>query len=594
MKKLFIVVFLFMTNIAFSQNDVQMAFDYFNSNQFDKAEVLFDKLFKQNKAFFYYEYYIRCLVAENKYKDAEKELIRDTKKEPDNLNYQVLLGFTYRAWGKDNDANQVFKQVLQQLPKNEAIINDIGTRMVNIKEYDWAEQILKKGEEYFPGKFLQNLGVLYNLKRDYTNMISSYMDLLAADANSLNQIRQVFLYNMQNNDPNNEFSNSLEKNLLQRLQKQKDIQSEEMLIWFYTQKAQYSKALIYAMAMDKRQNLPARTYNIGVAAFQNEEYKISSDAFTFAKSFGEASPYFVNSETYLLKTMYYQIVNNQISDTLEIKKIENEYLTFINQNNSGNVIEATIDLAHLQGFYLHEEKKAIDLISKKLQSNISTKDKTLLLMEQADLYLHAEQIWDAILTYAAIETQYPNLEISDEAKFKKAKAYFYLQQFKWAKDQWDILKGSPSKLIANDAIYWSYFVENNTDADSTFAALKAFSKADFYFYCGKIDKSMKMIDTLMSDYSTDNIIPYTLYLESDIYQYFNDFEKAAQCLETIVNTYSYSIIADKSAYTLAVLYETKLNQKQKAMDMYKKILFDFPSSFYTDEARTKYKELGGI
>ena len=100
-------------------------------------------------------------------------------------------------------------------------------------------------------------------------------------------------------------------------------------------------------------------------------------------------------------------------------------------------------------------------------------------------------------------------------------------------------------------------------------------------------------DTIIQDFSSNPIVPSTHYLKYQVYVETKEYQKAAMNLEIIVEQYSYAMWADKALFELAELYEYKLDNKEKATECYKKLLFDFEGSLYTDQSRKKYRELSG-
>ena len=217
--------------------------------------------------------------------------------------------------------------------------------------------------------------------------------------------------------------------------------------------------------------------------------------------------------------------------------------------------------------------------------------KATIMIELGDIYVFAEMPWDAVLIYAKVEKDFINLQLIDDAKFKKAKVYFYLGEFDWAKSQWDILKGSPSKLISNDAIYWSYFISENLSDDSIQYAMIKYARADLFLYQKNYENTILIADSIIQEFSVDPIIPYVYYLRYQVYIDLKDYQQAATNLEHIVEQYSYAMWADKALFELAELYEYQLNSEQKAIEAYKKLLFDFEGSLYSDQSRKKYREL---
>jgi TolA-binding protein len=78
----------------------------------------------------------------------------------------------------------------------------------------------------------------------------------------------------------------------------------------------------------------------------------------------------------------------------------------------------------------------------------------------------------------------------------------------------------------------------------------------------------------------------THYRLDHINQALHDFN-------AIVENYKFDILADDSLYMLAKIYDQNLGDKNKAMELYRQILSDFPGSIYGSEARKKYRELRG-
>jgi TolA-binding protein len=86
---------------------------------------------------------------------------------------------------------------------------------------------------------------------------------------------------------------------------------------------------------------------------------------------------------------------------------------------------------------------------------------------------------------------------------------------------------------------------------------------------------------------SDNI----LFRKAKIETTRNNYVLAAGYFEQIINDYSYESLADDALFELATLYNFHLNEKEKARDLYKQMLFDFPGSVYVEESRTLYREL---
>ena len=565
---------------------------YFNSQEYNKAEVLFDKLYKQRNTKYYFDYYLECLIFQEKYDDARKRIKKEMRKNPNDLTFYIDLGYLEKKQGNNSEAQKQFQHVLDKIEGNRSLIINIGNSFVRKKEFDWAEKVYKKGNDLLDNIFLQYLANIYASQRKHEQMIETYLDYVGSDYSKISTVQNVFASNMQY-DVNNEFANALQRSLLKRIQNNRNDVYEELLIWYYVEKTEFFNAFIYAKALDKRnKENGVRVFRIGKKAATNEDFTTANKAFNYVVDKGENYPYFDKAKFALLEVLYYQVENGEITSDDEISNLENNYLSVINKNGiSEETVDLIVDLAHLQAFYLGKHQEAIDLLQDAMQSSGVQDFKATFMIELGDIYVFAEMPWEAVLIFAKVEKNFSNLELTDDAKFKKAKVYFYLGEFDWAKSQWDVLKGSPSKLISNDAIYWSQFISENLSEDSLQLAMKKYARADLYFYQKKYPKTISTADSIILNFSSEPIISSVYYLKYQVYVATGEFQKAAMNLETIVGQYSYAMWTDKALFELAELYENQLNNKEKATESYKKLLFEFEGSLYTDQARKKYREL---
>jgi TolA-binding protein len=61
----------------------------------------------------------------------------------------------------------------------------------------------------------------------------------------------------------------------------------------------------------------------------------------------------------------------------------------------------------------------------------------------------------------------------------------------------------------------------------------------------------------------------------------------------VIEKYPEEIRADNALFELAELYETHLNDIEKAKELYEKIFIDYASSTFSVEARKRFRKLRG-
>ena len=68
---------------------------------------------------------------------------------------------------------------------------------------------------------------------------------------------------------------------------------------------------------------------------------------------------------------------------------------------------------------------------------------------------------------------------------------------------------------------------------------------------------------------------------------------AIQELEELLKYYPDDILADDALFQLGDIYENKLFDNEKAAEYYRRILFDYKGSLYTEESRKRFQKLRG-
>jgi outer membrane protein assembly factor BamD (BamD/ComL family) len=231
-------------------------------------------------------------------------------------------------------------------------------------------------------------------------------------------------------------------------------------------------------------------------------------------------------------------------------------------------------------------------------------------VQLADILLYTNNIWDATLLYSQVDKDMPNDEIGQSAKFKNAKLSFYIGEFAWAKSQLDVLRAATSKLIANDAMYFSLLISDNEEEDEEeeegeeedtllFSGQKVniplqyYAKADYLLFQNKVDEAYTMFDSVITLSPFGTLVDDALYQKALILIKKKDYLTAEQLLRKIEDSHYTELLADDALFKLGDLYEYYIHDPNKAMDCYRKLMRDFPSSLYVNDARNRYRTLRG-
>ncbi len=599
---IFIIILIsIQNNVVFAQNstsDEELANQYFYNKEYDKAVIYFDKLFDKTNSQQHYLKLLDCYVELKEYKNAEKLVKRQQKLHPFELNFSVDMAYLYDVSGKENDAKQLSESTIKQLSPNQQQITSLAQAFQFRKKPEYAIQTYLQGRKLLKdmNPFNFELAQLYSSVGKSQQMISEYLDLLVIQESYIQSVQNALQTNLSDAEQTDK-NELLKTSLLSYIQRYPDKRVfSEMLIWIYIQEGNYPGALIQAKALDKRfKEFGDRLMSLGQLAYEDKDYETAMKCFQYVVGKGTNGYYYVNAKMEIVNVLTKKITSSNNYTEADITDLEHNYQSTLNElGRSASTSPLIRGLANLQTFYLHQPSQAIDLLNEVLtMPGITPHEVAQTKIELADVLLFTNEIWEASLLYSQVEKAYKYDELGETAKFKNAKISFYTGDFAWSKAQLDVLKASTSKLIANDAMELSLLITDNIGIDTNEAPLLIFAKADLLNYQNKINEALILLDSLKSAFPFHGINDDILYMRYKINYKTHKVDEAIENLNEIIKSYSTDLLGDDALFNLARIYDNDKNDKEKAKELYKRILFDYQNSIYGVDARKRYRELNG-
>ncbi|RLD65073.1 MAG: hypothetical protein DRI84_07580 [Bacteroidetes bacterium] len=598
--KLGIFTILLLLISAFSVSaqsvDEKLALQYFQNKEFDKAADLYKDIYRKTPSPYFYNYYLDCMFALQDYKSAERFVNSVAKKNPEDLKYKVEYAYVIDQSGNHKKAVKLYDKAIKSLKSNrEDIINLANAFKVrDLTEY--ALKTYEKGKKMIKEPPLNmELADLYMSMGDFQGMIGEYLDMVADDDQYLPPIQSKLQLIIS--DPNNNMaSEALRDELLRRTQKypNKTVYSE-LLYWYSIQKKQFELALIQSKALDKRYHEEGeRVFQLAKMLYSNQEYLLSIDAYEYVMEYGKKNRLYQTSGIEILQSRFMHIVNDGAYELDELKALSLEYEKLLSKyGETGNTVGLLMNLAHLYAFYLDETQKAILLLEKVPSlSNVDNYTRAKAKLDLGDILLFSGRKWEASLLYKQVEKANKYDVMGFEARLKSAKFFFYVGEMDWAKVQLDVLKGATSKLIANDALDLYLLITENMSPDSTYDALAIYARADLLAYQHKYSAAFSTLDSILTAYPMGEPIRDNVwYKKAEIRFELKDYQSADSLYQECVDENPYGTLADNALIKRARINDNKLNQKEKAKELYKIILIEYPGSLFTVEARKRYREM---
>ncbi len=588
MNKLIYIFCFFCCFASFSQNE-ELAKDYFDRGEFQKALISYQKLYEEKKGNINYFIKIVEIHQQLEQLDIAEQLLLDMVEKSRNPQHLVDLGYNYHLKNDNEKAEDYYNQAILKIDENPVYGYYVAYRFETLALIDLAAKAYERSMELRPeANYHIQLARIYGEQGEIEKMFTSYVNFVEINNSYANQVKRYFSDYISENseDANNAI---LRKVLLKKIQEQPNVIWNQLLSWLYVQQREYAKAFAQEKAIYKREQESLRgIVDLANLTLEEDMPEISADILMYLIETAIDIETIVDSHKNLLE------LQTKHATKEEYKVIDQNYSNVINEfENNPEIVDIKVSYAHFKAFYLNNPDEAITYLKTALEGKFNRFQLAKIKLELGDILVFQEKFNEALIYYSQIQTSLKNSTISQEARFKVAKASYYKGDFKWAEAQLKILKASTSQLIANDALDLKLLISDNKFEDSTQTALKLYAKADLYAYQNKTDEAISLLDKILEDHKTESIIDQALYKQGKLFEGKKDYLKAEANYKAIIDNYKEDILADDAYYALAELYVNVLNKPEEAQALYEKIIFNHADSIYFVEARKKFRALRG-
>ena len=579
----------FLSSIWVSAQNEQLALQYFDDGEFEKALTIFEESSqKQPSNFFFFQKIIECQQQLKQYDKAEEVIIKRKDKNNQPL-LLIELGYNYQLQKNTDKAEKNYDLAIQEVEKEPNYAYQVANSFEKKVLLEWALKAYETAQKKNPKlNFDYQSALLHGQLGKLDLMLQKLLDYSYANQENTalvqNQLSRFLL-----DDVDGAFADEIKKGLLLKTQKSQDVYWNQFLSWYFVQEKEYGKAFVQEKAVYKRN--PDSFYNIVTLAKLAIDEKQNEDATSILT--------FVLENT---DNLDLQMQAHHFLVSMEIESaLEKDYLA-LDLKLQGLLkkygitpfsLELQILTAHFEAFYLKQTDLGKQLLQNALQLPLNIREESRVKMELADIMVYDEKFNQAILYYAQVEENLKNDVIAHEASFKLAKANFYKRDFDWTLQQVKNLKQSPSLLIANDAVELFLLIEDNSVEDSLRISLQDYAKADFQLYQKKNDEALQSFLTILQKHKGKSIEESTLFKVGKIFEEKNDYAKAIQYYQNILEQHKDGIYKDEALFFSAEIYRKHLLDIEKAKQLYEKIVLEHPDSLYFTESRKQYRTLRG-
>jgi predicted Zn-dependent protease len=593
---LFIAMFFSSASYAQPGRDEALAKSYFENGEYEKAADLYFGLWEKNaQAHPFYRELIKSYFELNKNDEAQKVIERQIKKFKDNPTYTIDLGVVLKRKGETENAKRQFEKAIKETRSIENDIRIIAKYFKDNREVDYEIATYEKGSKILGSRidFTTELAAAYLSKGDFQKSANYYLNYIELNPFATQNVKNT-LQSITNGD---KLQAELETQLYTRIQKNPDNEIFiDLLTWIYVQNKDFESALLQMKALDKRKKEDGnRVLNIARMAQAEGYFDDAIAGYEYVTNKQPRTYLYFEARTEQLKCRKEKISKTLNYSTKDLLALKSDYLNFILENgNSPQTAESIKELADLEGFYLYDIPSAISRIEELIAlPGINQKLRNQAKLSLGDFYLINGEVWEATLLYSQVDKQEKDSPLGEEARFKNAKLSYFKGQFEWAQEQLNVLKAATSEMISNDAINLSVFIIDNLGMDTISTPMELYAKSDLLSFQNKDDEANKLLDSIIFTYPGHELYDDILFAKAQIFCRKKEFFKAVPLLENIIQGYGKDLKADDAIFLLADINDRELNNKEKAKELYQKLITEYQNSLLVLEARKKFRLLRG-
>jgi len=581
---------------SWAQSDADLADAYFQKGECDKVISLYQKALRKDFNKIYLRRYINCVVKLKEFEEGEKFLKRQQKADARfGYLYALYWGRMLEQAGQTVPATQKYKESLVLIhPQDLNAYKELSEEFKEIDNIEAAINALLKARDVAKNEslFKMDLATLYAQTGKTDQMIEELLSLGVAIQN-----KEVIQNYFQDYLKEEKDQVKFEKILYEKIQRQpNETFYAEMLIWFFTQKKQFGKAFIQERALDRKLKLNgSKIFDLGNLALQNKDFTAAIQSFDYIiKEYptGQLYPY---ARRMVIVAREEQVKNTFPVDIPSVKQLIQDYKKLLGELGQNNrTLEAMRSMANLYAFYLNEKDTATSVLQEAIkigraESDFIDKCK----LDLGDIFLLKNEPWESTLLYSQVDKAQKETPLGYEAKLRNARQYYYTGDFDLSKALLDILKMATTREIANDAGSLSLLIQDNTGLDTSEDAMKEYASIDLLLYQNQTELALKRLDEIAKKYRDHPLADEILWLKARTYAKMGENQKAVENLQLIVDKFSTDILADDALFMMAELYQNRLKDKEKSMELYQKILEKYPGSIYAADARKRFRQLRG-
>ncbi len=184
-------------------------------------------------------------------------------------------------------------------------------------------------------------------------------------------------------------------------------------------------------------------------------------------------------------------------------------------------------------------------------------------------------------------------EYAETARYQIALVHFYKGEFEAAATLLGAMEENTSMDVANDAIELKVLLFENKGPDSLQTPLREYARARLLLRQRKLTEADDVLARIKQEFGGHPLSDDADYSRAQILRERGRFAEAAAAFGEIPLLYPTSFLADRSLFNAAKILEEDLGENEPALELYQRILTEYPASLLLGDVRRRIRILRG-
>lgn len=598
MKAKFLIVFISLTclcipSLTLAQSSYEDARNYLDNKNYEKALPIYKELYKSsphNKEIL--QEYVLALINTKDFATAEQVVKKRLDSEANNPFVVQDLGIIYTYAKKEKKAEEQFQKVYSYINGDDILTQQIANNFSNNNLFDWAIKTYERASLLLqmPNLYNAALSKLYKQKGDIDKAINLLVES-AATSFQFNEKENVESKMLELIGNNVEDQKKAQKAILKALNNQPDnYLYGQLFSWILSIQNNWEQSFTQIKAIEKRSTDKDKGklfLTFAQSALLEKKYEFVQKSYAEITNLDFSNPYYRKSQELYIQSLLINIEERAINADKQKEQLSSLFLKYFEQYPDAYYNPILNDYAYFEAQLNNNINKSIELLQTAInKSPFASKLYIGMCKLQLGDYLTIKgDVWEAALLYAQVDKAFREDALGEDARFRNAKLSYYQNDFEQAQGQLSVLKASTSELIANDALYLSILITENTPTDSNWQPLKYFASADLLIFQNKDNEAITLLDSILYLYPKTPLADDILLAKSKIALKQKNYIQAINHLKQIIEKYSTDVLGDDATFQIAEINRKFLSNTKEANYYYEFLITNYPGSSFVNLSR---------